>query len=514
MGGDSAHAVLDLRERAAYELGHIYWSTSLPRRLLEFRLPLLVTAPATPIVLVDEDGRLAELAEPTLEELGYSDVRTLALERWRGTGRPLVAGLNVPSKAFGERVLQTRRTPSLTPGELVDLRAGRLDVVVLDSRTPEEYRRGTIPGAIGVPGAELALRIGDLAPSPETTIVVTCGGRTRSIVGTESLRALELRNPLYSLENGTMGWELAGLELERGATRTAPPVSADSQRRAEERAAAIAAECGIASIGPDELRALWERRGDENVQILDVRSADEHETGRVPGSVCVPGGQAVQATDDAVAVRAATIVLACDGSVRSTMTAAWLSELGLRNVVTLAGGLPAWADAGGDVETGPPSGAPAGWEELRVPLVEPAKLHGSSAVVLDVDESARYAAGHVPGATWLCRSRLELLAAARLPDRDARIVLSCSDGYASALAARTLTRLGYADARALAGGTAAWAAAGYSLETGPTALWDEVDDVVLKPYEKGREAIEAYLAWEIDLDMDTLAARGGGGGGG
>src|SRR5919199_481056 len=120
----ASHALLDVRERAAYERGHIYGATSLPRRLLEFRLPQLVTAPATPIVVYDDDGTLVELARPTL-----------AARIARGD-----------------------------------------DLVIVDARTPEEYARGCVPGAWSVPGGELVLRITDLAPRPDTTIVVHCGG--------------------------------------------------------------------------------------------------------------------------------------------------------------------------------------------------------------------------------------------------------------------------------------------------------------------------------------------------
>src|SRR3990172_1286363 len=222
------HAVLDLREKGTYERGHIFRATSLPRRLLEFRLPGLVTAPATPIVIYDEDGRLAELAEPTLAELGYTDVRPLAggLAAWRAAGRPVVQGLNVPSKVFGERMLHEMKTPQVAPHELAGRIARGEDLVIVDSRTPEEYARGCIPGAVSVPGGELVLRIGELVERPDTTIVVHCGGRTRSYLGAESLRRMGLPNPIVAVKNGTMGWQLAGLELERGAGRWAPPVSA------------------------------------------------------------------------------------------------------------------------------------------------------------------------------------------------------------------------------------------------------------------------------------------------
>jgi len=194
MTGPRPHAVLDVRERGAYERGHIFWTTSLPRRLLEFRLAGLVTAAATPIVLVDDDGRLAALAAGTVRALGYGDVRVLAggLAGWRAAGRPLVEGVNVPSKVFGERALCAMKTPQIRPQELQARIAAGEDLLILDARTPEEYARGCVPGAISVPGGELVWRITDMVSRPAMTIVVHCGGRTRSYVGAESLRRIGL----------------------------------------------------------------------------------------------------------------------------------------------------------------------------------------------------------------------------------------------------------------------------------------------------------------------------------
>ena len=183
MSGTAPHAVLDLRERAAYERGHIYWTTSLPRRLLETRLPGLVTAKSTPIVLIDEDGSLSELARPTLTAMGYTDVRVLAggLSAWRAEKRSTVQGLNVPSKVFGERALHEWKTPQVSCPDLAKRIASGEDMVIVDSRTPEEYHRGCIPGAWSMPGGELVLRIGELVKHPDQTIIVHCGGRTRSV---------------------------------------------------------------------------------------------------------------------------------------------------------------------------------------------------------------------------------------------------------------------------------------------------------------------------------------------
>ncbi len=318
---------------------------------------------------------------------------------------------------------------------------------------------------------------------------------------------MRLPNPVVALENGTMGWTLAGLELERGAARWAPPISAKARALAAGVAKRVAAEDGVPFVAPDELRALQARRERESLYVLDVRTADEYAAGHVPGAVWAPGGQAVQATDEYVAVRAASIVLVCDGFVRSVMTAAWLRRMGFPRVAALAGGVPAWEQAGGTLERGRPAAAPAGWEgtRARVTSVKPGDLGG--ALVLDVDQSDAYARRHVPGAAWLCRSRLELLIAGVAPDPRQPIVVTCGDGVASTLAAATLARLGYGAARVLEGGTRAWAEAGLPLERGLTRLLDEPDDVVPKAYDRGRDAMVKYLRWEEALDQEGRSAH-------
>jgi rhodanese-related sulfurtransferase len=178
--------------------------------------------------------------------------------------------------------------------------------------------------------------------------------------------------------------------------------------------------------------------------------------------------------------------------------------MGFPDVAVLAGGLPAWVQAGGATDTGHPTVPPAGLDaaRARVTAVPPGDL--GDVVVIDVDQSDAYARGHVPGATWICRSRLEDLIATVAPDRARPVVVTCGDGAASTLAAATLQELGY-PARVLAGGSRAWEAAGRPLERGATRLADEADDVVPKPYERGRAAMEAYLAWEEALDHEGVS---------
>src|SRR5262245_42676889 len=504
MKSAAPHAVLDLRERGAYQRGHIFRATSLPRRLLELRLPALVPARRTPIVICDDEGALCSLAAATLAEMGYGDVRSLAggLAGWIASGRPIAQGVNTPSKVFGERVLHDLHTPEITPRELDKRMAAGEDMVIVDTRTPEEYARGCLPGAWSMPGGELVLRIGELVHRPDTTIVIHCGGRTRSYLGAESVRKMGLPNPVVAVKNGTMGWVLDGLELERDASRWAPEPSLAARARAAVIAKRVAADEGVPFISPDEVKALLSRRERENVYVLDVRTSEEYAASHIAGAVWAPGGQAVQATDEYVAVHAATVVLACDGFARAVMTAAWLRRMGLPNAVVLAGGLETWTQSGGATESGHPASAPWGLEAARrrVAAVTPGPL--GDALVVDVDQSDVYGRGHVTGAAWVCRSRLEQDLPGIAPDRAQPIVLTCADGVQSTLAAITLAGMGYSSVRVLAGGTRAWVDAGLAVEAGPARLVSRPDDVVLKPYDKGRASMEAYLRWEEELDAE------------
>jgi rhodanese-related sulfurtransferase len=501
------HALLDVRERAAFERGHIYRATPLPRRLLELRLPTLVTAPATLIVLCDDDGSLGALAAPTLAEMGYSEVFVLTggLAAWRRAGHPVVQGLNVPSKVFGERVLHDFKTPEITCLELSAQMAEGRDMVIVDTRTPEEYARGCLPGAWSMPGGELVLRIGELVQRPDQTIVVHCGGRTRSYLGAESLRRMGLPNPIVAVKNGTMGWQLDGLELERGASRWPPAPTEKSRARAVEIATRVAAEDGTPLVSPEAVAERWSRRDRENVTRFDVRTREEYEAGHVPGSIWVPGGQAVQATDDHMAVRAGWLVLICDGYGRSIMTAGWLKRMGFPHVAVLEGGVPAWERSGRPLETGEPVVTPFGFEAARRVVESMAPGPVGDAVVVSVDPSDVYQRAHVPGARWIGRGRLELRIRRAAPDTRVDVLVTCADGVQSTLAAATLRRMGYAAARVLEGGLAAWKAAGLPVESGVGTMLDEPDDVVQKPYERGRAAMEAYLRWEEALDQRGMS---------
>jgi rhodanese-related sulfurtransferase len=515
--GEPPLALIDVREQGEYNAAHIPGASSLPRRLLEFRFARLVPCPDVRVVLCDDDGRRAALAARTVERMGYTRAAVLegGLNRWASEGLPTQWGMNVPSKAFGERVEVEHHVPTIEPAELQRLLGTGRPVLILDARTPEEYQEFCIPGGRSLPGGELAYRVGELVRgSPDSTIVVNCAGRTRSIIGARILQRMGLGN-VVSLKNGTAGWSLAGLPLERGADRlTLPEPSATSRAEAEAFAARLLEEDGVRRLAADELRALLDgaATGRDCVYLVDVRTESEYIAGHIPGFAWFPGGQAVQRADDLVAVRAAHVIFCCDGLVRGAVTASWFRQMGYPRVSVVAGGVTAWRALGLPLATGPDEVVPFGLAEARarVSTRSPAELQaelGPSAprrgarrpVVLFVDTSRQFARGHVPRARWLSRSRLELEIDSWLPDLDQPVVVTDSDGRAAALAAATLADLGYRDVAILDGGMRAWLAAGQPVEQGLSGVMLPPDDVVPAGLERSAaEAIE-YLRWETAL---------------
>ncbi|MBM3488798.1 MAG: thiosulfate sulfurtransferase, partial [Alphaproteobacteria bacterium] len=406
LAGAAEFTLLDVREERTFSENHLLFARTVPLSRLELRIADLVPRRTTPIVLCDDGDGLAARAADRLALLGWGDVAILdgGLPAWKKAGGELFSGVNVPSKAFGEYVEHHEQTPSIAAEELNAMLARGDKLVVLDSRPFDEYHRMSIPTGIDCPGAELALRVHDLAPDPDTTVVVNCAGRTRSIIGAQSLINAGIPNQVVALRNGTMGWELAGFENERGQTRRAGAVSSRGLAKAQAAAEAVAQRFGIRTIYIETLRA-WLADPARTTVVLDVRSPEEYAEGHLPGSKSAPGGQLVQATDHYVGTLNARLVLVDDNGVRATMTASWLVQMGWSDVAVLDGGLFGTAH-----ETGPYRAPVVGLDGLVTDDIAPVALEAilarGEAVVVDLGTSRAYREGHVPGAWFAIRSRL------------------------------------------------------------------------------------------------------------
>lgn len=507
MNSGKSYALFDVRERGEYNAQQIFTATSLPRGQIEFRLLSLVPTHNVPLVAYDDGGERASLAAATMEQMGYEKVSVLegGLPAWSSTGYLTVSGVNVPSKVFGERVHSKTKVPEITPEKLKTLQEEKKDLTILDVRTPEEYRRFCVPGAINVPGGDLILWAESLRQKPDRTVVVNCAGRTRSIIGTASLRTLGLTN-VYALKNGTMGWTLAGLKLEDHPPRETPLPAPESSERSALLAERVAAEDGMPLISVPELLGLRYEAERQVLYLIDVRSEREFETGHIPGSMNIPGGQAVQRIDDYIAVRECQIVFISHGQSRAVMGAHWYRQMGYKKVSVLKGGLRTWVESGQALDTGIPVEEPAGLKAAReaARLIDPAEvsrqLRLDRTVVLDVGISLSFEASHLPGSFWLPRGWLELKIPTAFPDRNQPIVVTCPNGLNSVLAAATLAKLGYTQVSVLDGGVQAWSANGHPTEKGINRCLIPPNDVVLSPSVTGnKEAMKRYLEWEVEL---------------
>ena len=488
-------ALIDVREELTFSQRHLLWARNVPLSRLELRLARLVPRHATRIVLVDDGDGLAQRAADVLSRAGYTDLSILdgGVTAWETAGFELFSGVNVPSKAFGEHVEHEAGTPSISANELDALIRNGTDMVVVDSRPFDEYQRVSIPTATSVPGAELVLRIHDIAPSPETLVVVNCAGRTRSIIGAQSLINAGLPNKVVALRNGTMGYNLAGFATESGKSKRAMTLSDDGHRRAMAAADRVAQRFGIERIDRAALDSFRADAG-RTLYLLDVRNPEEYAAGHLPGAISAPGGQLVQATDQYAGTLGARIVLVDDAQVRAVMTASWLKQMGWNEVFVLAekGNETGWPAA-------PVLGSVAALEHLIDAAALAMLMKNGKATVVDLSLSPAYRKGHIPGAWFAVRSRLEQ-ALAKIPE-NGELVLTSEDGILAGLAVPDAQALTKASVSSLHGGNAAWRAAGHPLST-EARMADDPVDVWLKPYERPNDttsAMSEYLAWETDL---------------
>ncbi len=340
--------------------------------------------------------------------------------------------------------------------------------------------------------------MGELVTRPETVIVVNCAGRTRSILGAESLRSAGVPNKVVALRNGTMGWELAGFACDRGRTVRYPDGTPSSAQEAFGRADRFAKRHGVKFATRAELERM-QRDAGRTTYLLDVRDPAEFAAGHLAGSRSAPGGQLVQATDQWVAVREARIVLVDDTGVRARMTGGWLRQLGGWEVVVLTDGLEGRLEEGMAPQEVPEANA------IRVPHVSPAELAvlagEGAAQIVELARSIDFRDAHVPGAMWGIRTRLDRLAGRLTGDR--QVVVVAAEEWQARLAAEELRGVVQAPVKILAGGLAAWKAAGFPTAADRRDPADaECADFYLRPYDRN-EGVEAamreYLSWEIDL---------------
>lgn len=503
---EEVFALIDVRERNEYESGQIFGATNVPRSLLESRMSVLVPMKNTKIILYSNNNERSLLAAKTLEKYEYSNVYYLegGLNSWKAEEHPVVEGTHVIGKVFGEIVGDVRKMMTkISPKELRSWMQKNDNYIVLEVRPSEEVTiTGSIPGAINIPGVELATKITDYIQDGRK-IVTTCAGHTRGYISSATLNLMGIEQ-LYDLECGTLGWQLAGFDLEKGIPQ-GPQPSMASKKASNTFAESLVRKHDISLINVNGLQGLLNNPEDTPTYLLDVRNLEEYELiGHIPSSIAIPGGQAIQNSDDLVAVHGANIVFICDNGTRSTITAYWYKEMGYPNVNVLEGGLNAWTRQGNKLVRGRSQVSPLGFQEASDggeetdPFTLKTMLDKHSEhVIIDVGDSRSFKSGHIPGAHWLPRGRLEKRISQFVSDKESLLVITCPDGLNSIFAAATLKELGYKRVSVLSGGKKAWINNDFPLVDGLEEI--EPDDWFVYLSEYNLEDAKKYFAWEDSL---------------
>jgi rhodanese-related sulfurtransferase len=485
-------ALLDMREEGPYSESHPLFAISVPVSEIEEKLPSLVPRLSAPIVVYDNGEKYVDRAVSRITELGYTDVAVLegGLKAYSQFGE-VYRDVNVPSKAFGELVESIRHTPSLPAREVKHILDTQEDVAVVDARRFEEFNTMSIPRGRSCPGGELVYRIHDAAPSPETLVIVNCAGRTRSIIGTQSLINAGIPNKVLALRNGTIGWTLEGLEVDRKKTERVPNPSPESQARARANAERWSKHVGVPIIHGNTLAEFRSEPRARSLYTLDVRDPEEYALSHPAGFASAPGGQLVQAIDEWAGVRGARIVLYDNDGVRARMAASWLVQMGW-DVYVL--------DERVELPDSSPSLLAAEVHVRKDAAITVSDLRDMKSVsIVDLARSPAYRKGHIPGAYFASGPELSRDLNA-LPGSGPIVLTSPTDIVAAANVAEaqqaTPRQIKY-----LSGGTAAWIEAGLPLETECRWLSEPID-VYKRPYEgtdNAKANMQIYIDWELQL---------------
>ena len=488
--------VLDVREHGQYGEQHLFYAVNLPYSRLEADVWKLVPNFAARVVLVDEDGLdVSVRSAERLADLGYTNVHVLqgGIQRWIDRGLTVFAGVNVPSKAFGEIAEEVFHTPHISAKDLYQKQQRGEKLVILDGRPFPEYQKMNIPGSVCCPNGELALYIDELVPDEETTVVINCAGRTRSIIGAQTLLNLGIKNPVYALENGTQGWMLADQKLDHGSSRSwkTATLDADLSLR-QQRAKRLFEKYQIQTVDQHQV-SQWCRDDERTVFLLDIRDPQETLLKGIPGFTNAPGGQLIQATDQYVGVRNARLVLLDTDGVRAPVVASWLWMQGWEVYVM------ALAEAALTGRKTPASLQAESFKEITADQLNALMALGYQ--VFDLRPSADYRNMHLENAVWTIRPKLaEALDQSGHPEK---LVLIGKDVDTLEIAARDLRRSGVVDITGYTGSMNALKSHGCSIVSTPDKPADQqrIDYLffVHDRHDGNKEAAKRYLSWELGL---------------
>lgn len=512
VGSGAEYALVDVREAGVTATqGSILLAVSIPLGVLELRAPVRIPRLSTPVVVYSRDSSdgLAERAAARLTALGYNDIRVLdgGVAAWAAAGHKVQSGGDhVIGQAFGEWIEHVYQTPHISVPEYRERVAAGEDIVLLDSRPIGEFENHSLPDGTSIPGAELVYRAAEVVTSPDTLVVVNCAGRTRSILGAQVLINAGLPNKVVSLEGGTQSWVLEGHELVHGKSVAAPLPTGAALEQAKAAAARFAERFEITHIDTATLDRFRAEAHTRSLYVLDVRTPEEYEAGHLADARSAPSWDVAPWTFRHVGTHNARIVLVDNDTVRATVAASWIAQIGWGEVFVVDDAL-----TGQELVTGP-ADTTVETPTVGYRVIDAASLNSDTdAVVLDVSPSPTYRAGHLPGAHFTLRSRLPA-SVADIPG-SGPITVTSEDSVLARFAAADLAQVTDRPVQVLDGGTLAWRSAGLPVETDSHTWLHEPEDVVRSGWreadpDRRKDGFRWYLSWELglvdELEQDDL----------
>ena len=417
-------------------------------------------------------------------------------------GRPPVIGCSRAATSRARPLPRSSSTnsphPRSPPPSWTACGARAKRVTVLDSRPVEEYARFHVPGAITCPGAELVHRFSDLVDSPETLVVVSCAGRTRGIIGAQSLINAGVPNRVVSLSgrDARLAPRRAGARERSDHGTSARSATAPTPRRAV--APRRSPPASGSAVSTTSTLGAWLGEA-ERADDLSARCA--HARGirlRSPAGIGLGSGRPAGAGDRSLGRdprraprprRRHRHARDHDGS---------LAEADWAGMSTSS--IAAWRASALETDSdASPSSVPRAAPVIEA--AEAARWLDEGATAVSLEPSSAYRQAHPAGAVWGIRPRLDRLPAAVLKGRS-HCPVRRRRGIGQ-LAAIDLAELTTAQVALVRGGTQSWARAGLPMIASPDDPPDaERIDFVFWNHDRhagNQDAMRAYLRWETEL---------------
>ena len=219
--------------------------------------------------------------------------------------------------------LKESQVPVISPEEVKQKLDAGEDIVILDTRSREDYKTKHIKGSLSMPQDEIYVRYSDLPQDREIIVLCYTTGCQSSAQVAQVLLELEFPN-VKDMKTGISGWEAQGFPLKG------------------EYIASSASEINVESISPSQLKIKLDTNQD--IYLIDVREKEEYKAGHIEKAHSLPLNQ-ISSQLDKLSKNKEIIIYSKTGS-ESKLACQYLTGKKFGNVRELAGGFEAWVEAG------------------------------------------------------------------------------------------------------------------------------------------------------------------------